>query len=68
MLPESVKRLPVTELSHQWWLDSEFRGGVAKRVGWWTVEGKYRMHWYIVVFTDGTRSETRRGTNPVEEV
>lgn len=67
-MQDSVKKLPVVELKHGWWLDQGYHGGVLKRVGWWITEGKYRTHWYAVVFQDGTRSHEIIGTNPVEEV
>lgn len=60
-LPQTVKNLPVIEPGHHWWLDIDYRQGVSKRVGWWTVSGKYRFHWYVVVFRDGTRTAIRPG-------
>lgn len=67
-MQESVKKLPVVGLKPGWWLDHSYHGGVLKRVGWWVTEGKYRTHWYAVVFQDGNRSDAIRGTNPIEEV
>lgn len=67
-MQESTRKLPVVELKKQWWLDHGYHGGVSKRIGWWVTDGKYRTHWYVVVFQDGTRSEPIQGTNPVEEV
>lgn len=67
-MKEAIKNLPVVVLKPQWWLDHSYQGGVAKRVGWWVTEGKYRHHYYVVVFQDGTRSEVRPGTNPAEEI
>ena len=67
-MKEAISNMPVVPLEPQWWLNHQYHGGVSKRVGWWTIEGKYRQHWYVVVFHDGTRSDTRPGTNPVEEI
>jgi hypothetical protein len=39
------------ELPGNWWLDSSFRGGVEKRVGWMDFE----ISWFVVCFRDGTR-------------
>lgn len=67
-MQESVKKLPVVDLEPFWWLNHGYHGGVVKRVGWWVIEGKYRTHWYVVVFHDGTRSDAQIGTNPVEAI
>lgn len=67
-MQESLKGMPVVDLEPGWWLNHGYRGGVAKRVGWWVTEGRYRTHWYIVVFRDGHRSEPMPGTNPIEEI
>jgi hypothetical protein len=67
-MTEAIKNLPVVEPDQGWFLDLGYRGGVAKRVGWWVIEGKYRSHRYVVVFNDGTRCPVREGTNPVERI
>lgn len=67
-MQDTIRKLPVVELKERWWLDHGYHGGVSKRIGWWVTEGKYRTHWYVVVFQDGTRSAERQGTNPVEEL
>jgi hypothetical protein len=65
---EAVLKLEMIPLPHLWWLEPSFRGGVAKRVGWWLVVEKHRFHQYVVVFKDGTRGPVTWGTNPVEEL
>lgn len=67
-MPESVERLPAFDLGFRWWLNFDYRGGVARRIGWWVSDGKYRTHWYVVTFNDGTRSHAQIGTNPIELV
>lgn len=65
---EAILTLEEVQLPPMWWLDLSYRGGVAKRVGWWLVMGKYRIHRYVVVFRDGTRGPETWGTNPAEEI
>lgn len=67
-MKDAIRNLPVVEMESLWWLNHNYRGGVSKRIGWWIADGKYRTHWYVVVFHDGTRSEARKGTNPIEEL
>lgn len=64
---ESALGLPVVELPPMWWLNSAFRGGVDKRVGWWLGPKGCKFHLYVVVFRDGTRGPVTRGTNPLDE-
>jgi hypothetical protein len=48
-----------------WPLDSSFRGGVDKRVGWWMeIPFGWKAHFYVVLFRDGTRGPATMGTNP----
>jgi hypothetical protein len=67
-MPDALERLEEVQLPRLWWLDHSFRGGVAKRVGWWLVLEKCRFHQYVVVFRDGTRGPVSWGTNPVEDL
>lgn len=67
-MQESVKNIPAVDLEYMWWLNPDYHGGVARRIGWWVSNGKYRTHWYVVVFLDGTRSHAQLGTNPIERV
>ena len=55
------------QLPDLWWLDHFFRGGVARKVGWWVEEPTCWRHQYMVVFRDGTKSPVMWGTNPVIE-
>lgn len=52
------------QLPFGWWLDLSFRGGVAKRVGWWVEEPTCWRHQFMIVFRDGTKSPVYWGTNP----
>jgi hypothetical protein len=66
-----VKGKPVdpkeVQLPHLWWLDLSFRGGVAKRVGWWVEDVTCWRHQFMIVFRDGTKSPVMWGTNPDRE-
>ena len=60
MLKASLAREEV-QLPDLWWLDLDFHDGVEKRVGWNVVEGKDTVHYWTVLFRDGTRGPVRFG-------
>lgn len=67
-MPDALLKMEEVQLPFEWWLDHSYRGGVARRVGWWMeIPFDKLCHFYVVVFRDGTRSPIRMGTNPLEE-
>jgi hypothetical protein len=68
-MPDALLKREEVELPYGWWHDQYFHGGVDKRVGWWTTFApNLKMHSYVVLFKDGSRSPVMQGTNPIEEI